>query len=190
MRPCILLGRFMPPHKGHMALVEQIKTLGYTPVLFIGEALEKSEKNPYDYDTRHFLWHLIYSDISTYRLMDSLSWDDWMLNVLKGLSLVQSVFKEHPVIAIHNKEEDRQDFMYKDVKYINEFYSKCFDVEGIETIQLQPTNISVRATQIRSNPEAFSDYLHPEVYTFLHTQKEQHDNKKRKSILRKSRYSC
>lgn len=167
MRHCILLGRFMPLHIGHMDLIQQIEDLGYQPVLFLGESNERNERYPWNYHDRHCMIKHVYHDIPMARIPDQSSWDAWFVGFKYYYDMVYDITGIRPLIAVHNKEEDRQSFYYDGQYFKDTFYSDVFEYEDLELLELQPSDIAIRATTIRSDIEANKDFLHPAIYNWI-----------------------
>jgi hypothetical protein len=156
----------MPMHLGHQNLIQQVVDLGYLPVLFLGEAPELSERNPWDFHTRHVAIKRVYPDIPMYCLHDSPdSWDDWFDNFVEAYSLVHQIYGK-PCIALHDKPEDRTDFTFDGLDYRQENYSILFHIARYDTVQLEPSNIDVRATSIRSDLTAHKEFLDLKIYDY------------------------
>jgi len=160
--------RAQPLHKGHEALIQQIIDRGYQPILVLGETINSvlTERNPWDYHSRHCMIHHRYPGIPMAKLSDATSWDQWAINLQQVISMVTAVHGE-PVIALHNKPEDLQSFTFHGIDYIDSYYSTIFDVLGVNTINLEPTGINIRATTIRSDIETNRDYLSEPIYNYI-----------------------
>ena len=165
-KPCILLGRFMPMHKGHQALIKQIEDLELIPILVLGEALESDSRNPWDYHTGHCMIKNVYPDIPMAKLLDAESWDEWGNNLKKIIALIEPIYGT-PKIGIHDKDEDKQTFTFNGKEYKNKNYSAIFKELGIETISLNPTGIKVRATSIRKDLESNKEFLDEKIYKYI-----------------------
>ena len=170
MKPCILLGRFMPMHLGHQNLIQQITDKGYTPVLVLGESKDRDDRYPWTFQERRHMIHKVYPNIPITYVMDADSWDTWSDNFMRVYKTIQKKLGT-PVIAIHNKPEDLTSFVFGGTKYINEYYSKVFEILKLVTIQLNPSNINIRATKIRENLELNKKYLDPEILKYLKQRK-------------------
>jgi len=167
MTPCILIARMQPMHLGHQHLIQQIIDLGMQPVLFLGEAAELSDRNPFDFHTRHEAIKRVYPDIPMYCLYDSPnSYDDWFRNFEKAYELVHQIYGK-PCIAIHDKPEDKTDFTFQGIDYNQENYSLLFHIVGYDLIELEPSDIDIRATTIRSDLTAHKDFLALEIYDYF-----------------------
>jgi len=167
MTPCILIARMQPMHLGHQHLIQQIIDLGMQPVLFLGEATELSDRNPFDFHARHAAIKRVYPDIPMYCLHDSPdSYDDWFHNFMEAYSLVHQIYGK-PCIAIHDKPEDKTDFTFRGIDYKQENYSLLFHIAGYDLVELEPSDIDIRATTIRSDLTAHKDFLAPEIYDYF-----------------------
>lgn len=166
MKPCILLGRFMPLHLGHQNLIQQIVDKRYTPVLMLGESKDRDTRYPWTFQERRHMIHKVYPNMSITYVMDADSWDIWFGNFMRVYKMIKKKLGT-PVIAIHNKPEDRTDFIFNDTKYTKEYYSKIFEISKLVTIQLNPSNINIRATKIRENLKLNKKYLHPKIFKYL-----------------------
>jgi cytidyltransferase-like protein len=177
----LFLGRFQPIHNGHASIIEQIKLDGLEPIILIGSAQEfGTYKNKYHVlDRKEMIW-LIYPKIKIICLHDNSSWEEWFSDMDKSLKLgLDENWKEKSILYTHNKEEDRQDFEYKGIKFKNDFYSQCFVYEGLKTKNLKThfSDIYIRATQVRNNLEEHKHHLHPKVYEFIKTKEIENRNK-------------
>lgn len=168
MKPCMLLARMQPMHLGHQALIQQIINKGYQPILVLGEANELSERNPYDFHTRHCMIKRVYPDIPMGKVLDATSWDAWMENFHKVYHMIADVYGE-PLLAVHNKPEDLQDIHFRGELRKSIYYSQLIAECGVELLQLEPTGIDIRATTIRNDLEGNKQFLHPMIYEYLIT---------------------
>jgi len=157
----------MPMHLGHQHLIQQVIDRGMQPVLFLGEASEVSERNPWDFHTRHLAIKRVYPDIPMYCLHDSPdSWEDWFNNFMEGYEMVEALYGK-PCIGIHDKREDRTNFTFRGIDYFSYNYSKVFEVAGLPLIQLEPSDIDIRATTIRSDITKHKEFLSQEIYEYF-----------------------
>lgn len=165
----IFLGRFSPLHNGHNYTIDHIIADGLTPVIIIGSAQDEgSAKNPYTTRQRMDMIHLKYPDMRVLLLEDQLNWDNWHDSLVFTLqSKLNTTCLSSITIYTHNKEQDRLDFTFRGIDYTNEFYSKMYEVDGMQVKNLPQSGIDIHATDIRADLDGNKHNLHPKVYNYL-----------------------
>jgi bifunctional NMN adenylyltransferase/nudix hydrolase len=163
----VFIGRFQPLHAGHLNSINKIVEQGLIPVILIGSAQERgTEKNPLSFVERRNLIEKEIPNVITRPLKDFKSNEDWAKNVIHTLWSISHNIKEF-TFFFHNKEEDKYDFTYKDIKYKNESYSKILEIEGLSIQYLPISNINVSATKIRNNPDKYKEFISNETYNLI-----------------------
>lgn len=173
----VFLGRFSPPHLMHCYTIDHIMEDDITPLIIIGSAQEsRTEKNPYTVDERKDMLRLMYPDIEITQLDDSLCWDAWY-DSLRMLLAKYGTFSDDITIYTHNKPQDLTDFTFRGKLYENEWYSKVYEVMGLNVKNVPFSGKEVHASQIRNDIEANKNYLHHKVYNYLRKHHEQRNTK-------------
>lgn len=165
----IFLGKYAKVwHIGHQSNVDKIKEDGLEPIIFIGSAQYFNTKAcPLHIQDRMKMIDLVNPYIRIYALEDMDDWEAWVAKFIDALKLVVSEDLEEVVVYTHNKPEDLMDFEYKGVKYINEYYSKVFEIEGLNVKNLPLSGIDIRGTKVNEDLEGNKKFLDPKVYEFL-----------------------
>lgn len=161
----IIVGRFQHIHKGHEKLINTGLKLCRKLLVFIGSAnMEKSKKNPFEYEYRKELIELIYKDeIENGKLIlapindledPTLLDESWGQYVIEN---ARNILNEMPSLIIYGKDKDIfKCFPKKIVKNISEVY---FDRKQLE----------ISATQMREylNNDDFENwkkYANPKIH--------------------------
>ena len=163
----IFIGRFQGFHVGHSYTIDHIIEDGLTPVVFIGSADKLDDRNPGSIQDRIHMVNIVYPNIQIYPLVDKECWDEWFDQLETCIKLVLTEDFSKVTIYTHNKPQDRLDFTFRGKEYKNEFYSKMFEIEGMNTKDLPESGIDLHATGIRADLEANEHNLHPDVYKYL-----------------------
>lgn len=164
----VFAGRFQPcPHLGHEYTLDQIEEDKLEPIILIGSSnVSGTAKNPTLAYERVNMWKTIKPGIKVSTVADMPSYDDWYVNVTNTL-LEFSHSLDDFIMYIHNKEEDRHDFKFNGTKYVNEFYSKIFEVSGLKTKNIVISTIPISGTKIRENIEEYKHFLRPSMYKLM-----------------------
>lgn len=170
----IFIGRFQSFHKGHQSVIDQIIADGKTPIIFVGSSQEfGTTKNPYHVQDRMKMIQLVYPNIKVYAIQDKHCWDEWHKQLIDSIKLVVTSDLSDVTIYCHDKEEDRhKHFTFRGKDYYNEFYSKMYEIDGMNVKELVISDIPVRAKLIREDLESNKHFLDPKVYQYL---KDLHD---------------
>jgi len=157
----VVIGRFQPFHLGHQSIIDTIIADGLEPLIIIGSTnVPLSHKNPFTATERANMITLATGITNIKFLPDYDSWDDWFDHL-------KSLLPTKCTIYLHDKPEDRCDFTYNNIHYISQSYSKLFELNNISTKQLPISSIPICATDIRSNPIKYNQYLHDDVYPIV-----------------------
>jgi len=164
----IILGRMQPIHIGHQSLIDKVISDDFTPIVILGTAQEfGTKKNPYHPLERIHMVKLVYPDIRVYAMDDTEDWDKWFTNLVDIIKLIATTNLSEVTIYTHNKPEDLMDFTFKGVDYTNEYYSKCYEILGINTENIKTSHVPIRASSIRANLEINKQFLDPKVYNYI-----------------------
>ena len=167
----IVVGRFMPFHIGHNAIIQDIIRDGRIPVIILGGMGKEDERHPLSYDDRVKLIKKVYPmGCKFIGIRDQDNWTEWY-NSVKQAMIDLSINKEQALLYSHNKEVDRTDFKYNGKIYQNEFYTKMFEENGIE-IKLLKEFVDkkgkvVHASNIRNSEKEGIRNLDARVYMML-----------------------
>jgi len=165
MNTAVLLGRMQPPHKGHMAIIDEMLIEGYKPIIILGGANKVDARHPYDTRDIIILLTEIYGNrISIRSIRDYDDWDEWWANL-------KTLLPGNSVIFINNKEQDRINFSLGGKEYHNAFYNDMWHDLNFETHQVtfpEKLGIShINATDIRNDIEGMKWAVHPAVYKYI-----------------------
>lgn len=164
----IIVGRFQPFHIGHQSLVDKAIQDGLEPLIIIGSANESgTEKNPFTAKQRDNMIRLIYPDIKTAALNDHPSYDRWLHMLIKFIVTITDQPLENSTIYLHEKEEDKHDYVFEGIKHYNESYCKMYKLIGLNTKSLPISDIDISATDIRKDLEGNKHFLHPKIYEYV-----------------------
>ena len=169
----VFIGRCQPFHLGHQAVVNEIMLDGKKPIIVLGSINKQDEKNPLTYRERYDLIKLVYpKDVIITGCKDNVNWDLWFEGLINSILQSADTIRDNITIFYHNKPDDRLDFVYKDIEYKNEFYTKVFEIEGIKMKQIDFVNrddfkIQSNGRDIRHNIEGFKHFLDARVYWSL-----------------------
>ena len=164
----IFLGRFQPFHLGHQSIIDKIKADGRIPVVIKGSAQEfGTTNNPYHPLEVMNMINLTNTDIIIMCLDDADCWDEWYASLTKSLVSFVGDDLSTMTIYLHDKLEDLQDFTFRGEDYLNESYSKLYEVSGMHTTKLALSSIQIRAKAIREDLEANKEYLDEKVYNYI-----------------------
>ena len=146
---------------------------GRIPIILIGDDNEANpERNPLTYQERKELIKLIYpnTEIIFHVIYDRDNWSDWFDNI--GHVTVGNTGRHRDQLTLYynNKEVDRHDYFEAYGKeYVNEFYTKIFEDNGVKTQQVEfveRTDIVVDAdaTNIRDDLCKYRHLLDARIY--------------------------
>jgi len=169
----LIIGRLQPFHYGHQHIINEVLLDNKTPIIVLGNDYGKRpDKNPLSIQQRQELIKLIYPNVEILFewVGDNQDWDIWWEHM--GLAVIGSSGRNKNQVTLYynNKESDRYDqFEVLGKEYINEFYTKVFEDNGIKTKQVsfvERTDIKVdaHATNIRDDFEQFKHLLDARVY--------------------------
>ena len=167
----IAVGRFMPFHIGHNAIIQDIIRDGRIPVIILGGMDKEDERHPLTYDDRVKLIRKVYPmGCKFIGIRDQDNWTEWY-NSVKQAMIDLDIKKEQAVLYTHNKEIDRKDFEYNGKIYQNEFYTKMFEENSIEIKPLKEfvdrKGKVVHASNIRKSEKDGIRNLDARVYMML-----------------------
>jgi len=165
----VFLGKFSKVwHNGHQSIVDKIREDGLEPIILIGSAqYSNTPACPLHIQDRMKMIKLVNPDLPMYTLEDKDDWELWVKTLVDSIKLVVTDNLDEVVIYVHNKPEDLMDFTYKDTEYRNEYYSKVFEVEGLNVKELPLSNINIRGTSVHEDLEGNKEFLDPKVYNYL-----------------------
>ncbi len=165
----ILIGKYSKCwHNGHQSLVDKIREDGLTPIILMGSAqYENTPSCPYGTKVRREMITLVNPGIQIYEVDDCDDWEEWVLKIHMTITVYAKVDPDEVTIYTHNKPEDLMDFTYKGVDYKNEYYSKVFEVEGINITPLPLSTIDIRGTRVHEDLEGNKEFLDEKVYNYL-----------------------
>jgi len=165
----LFIGRCQPFHLGHQAVINEIMLDGKIPIIMLGSSNKQDERNPLSFDERKKLIEMIYpnKEIRIIALDDFDDWDEWMEEVMIKISDI-SYRKENVTLYYHNKEVDRQHFIYKGLGY-HGFYTKVFEIENIKTKEIEFVDrhdfkIDSNARDIRHDLEGYKHFIDARIY--------------------------
>jgi nicotinamide mononucleotide adenylyltransferase len=167
----IFIGRFMPFHIGHNAIIQDIIRDGRIPVIILGGYGKEDERHPLSYDDRINLIRKVYPmGCKFIGIKDQDNWNEWYDSVKCALTDLE-INKEQIILYSHNKESDRKDFEYKGKVYQNEFYTKMFEENNVQIKTLEEfvdrKGKVVHASNIRADEEYAIRNLDARVYRTL-----------------------
>lgn len=169
----LIIGRFQPFHYGHQHIINEVLLDGKVPLIILGNDYGVDPvRNPLTVEQRIELIKLIYpnAEIIFDWVGDNPNWSSWWDEMGHTVIGSSGRAKEQVTLYYNNKEADRYDhFEVKGKEYINEFYTKVFEDNGIKTRQVEFVErtdiiIDADATNIRENLEAFKHLLDARVY--------------------------
>ena len=164
----IFLGRCQPFHAGHQHIIDKIISDGLEPIVILGSAQEsRTANNPYNEFERLKMVQLVYPNVQVILLDDADCWDDWHNALLCSIQSFVTTNLDEVTIYLHDKLEDLQDFTFRGKDYLNESYSKVYEVDGMHTTKLPISDIQIRAKSIRADLEGNKEFLHPAVYNYI-----------------------
>jgi len=145
MKKGLVIGKFMPIHKGHMKLIEfALNNCNHLTILVYAK-----KNDPIDGNLRYQWLHEIYKD---YKNITLEYMDDELPNDKK--------FKEEDIIAwcdyIKNRFLDI-DVFFSSEKY-GDYLANYMNIEHI-IFDLNRDSLSISGTDIRSNPMKYIDFL-------------------------------
>jgi nicotinamide mononucleotide adenylyltransferase len=159
----VFIGRFQPLQKGHISVIKQILSRGYTPLIVVGSAQESgTKKNPYSFALRsQKILSEFPNSVTVVPLEDSLEDDASWVKRLEAL--VKSVVgdKEY-VYFTHNKVSEKG--KYESLRN-GEFITDKINHEKIDLSDFMDVNIS--ATDIRNDLEGNKHYLTEGTYKII-----------------------
>lgn len=169
----LIIGRFQPFHYGHQHIINEVLLDKKIPIIVMGNDYGKRpDKNPLSIQQRQELIKLIYPNVEILFewVGDNPDWNIWWNDM--GLAVIGSSGRQKNQVTLYynNKESDRYNqFEVLGKEYINEFYTKVFEDNGIKTKQIsfvERTDIKVdaHATNIRDDFEQFKHLIDARVY--------------------------
>ena len=173
----VFVGRCMPFHNGHNAIIQKIIRDGKKPIIILGGKGKKDERHPLSFEDRVKLIKKVYpmDGIIFIGLEDQNDWTSWYNSVKQGL-IDNDITKEQITLYAHNKPEDNKDFEYRGKWYTNASYTEMFKDNGvkiqeIESITCELGNI-IHGTDIRNTEIDAKRNLDARIYRTL---KEKYD---------------
>ena len=167
----IYLARLQPIHNGHKQIIDDIISRGFTPVVILGSSQESDTmKNPYSVQERTEMVRLLYPDIKVLHINDNSDWNhffDSLIQVIENSLLTNNESHEHITFFTHSKPEDLKSFEFRGVQYSSEYYTKMFELEGFNLINIESSEHPVRASLIRDNLELYKHNLDAKVYHYI-----------------------
>ena len=165
----LFIGRCQPFHLGHQAVINEMMLDGKKPIIMLGSANKRDDRNPLHVYEREELIKIIFpnNEVDIIPLNDYDDWESWFNELYIRLNEITDPY--NICLYYHNKEEDRQTFEYKDHIYNNEFYTKIFEIEGFKTKEIgfvdrTDFKIESNARDIRHDIEANKHFLDARIY--------------------------
>jgi nicotinamide mononucleotide adenylyltransferase len=166
----VFIGRLQPFHLGHEAVINEIILDGRKPIIVLGSIDKHDEKNPLSYEERIDLIRTIYcdpNDLMISGIPDNKNWDLWCESLM-GVLFKEGRNKDNVTIYIHEKPEDLENFKFKGNEYVNEHWSKIFEIEKIKTKNVDETQCSlgltIHASDIRSSEDIAKRNLDARIF--------------------------
>lgn len=166
----VIIGKFSKCwHNGHQSIVDAVRADGLEPILFIGSSQYfNTTACPLHIQTRMDMIKLVNPSLRMYAIHDKDCWTDWHKQLVDCIKLVVTPNLDEVTIYTHNKPEDlHEHFTFNGTDYYNEYYSKIFEVEGLNTTNLPISGIDIRGTKVHEDLEANKHFLDPKVYIYL-----------------------
>lgn len=180
----IFILRGQPFHKGHQEIINEILLDGRVPIIILGSSNHDRDrsKNPLTYAQRKELVRLVFPNVNIVfvRGIDYSDWTTWYNKLIQEIK--ETLYKEFDVeytdlsdiakLYSHNKEVDRQSFIFNGIEYTNTFYTEIFKDQGFGIQQVVFVNridvkIDVNARDIREDLEGRKHLMDARVYNKL-----------------------
>ncbi len=163
MRFGIMIGRFQPPHWGHIAIMRRIIHLGLKPIVILGSSQGDRDmiRNPLNTQERIELWKLIFpdDDIIFLNQEDRSTYEEWVSDVLEKIRIASDNASRGD-LYIYTGYKDKATAKYNRTKVANDF-DVFYNYEGFSIDEyfvydaqelLNPaTGEPFHATDIRAN---------------------------------------